>query len=216
MLENALSAISCSVTAFSESMAKCLTRFSSAVVIGLVVQLRSDHFRFRSTRTSLSSTFEQATLASGLFFGRRRRISKAVDLDGSKAENRCASGRADFRATWPISASRLRSADLFALLRAAQASTFAKRSQIDGLPPNYGPGKPAHRFRKWPCGKVSDMHCLEEKFAARAAYQRGRNTRNESAGDGLNPRSNVGLSWVTVQAFCRTHDPAGWRPQWLA
>jgi len=25
-------------------------------------------------------------------------------------------------------------------------------------PPSYGPGKPAHRFRKCPCGEVFDMH----------------------------------------------------------
>jgi hypothetical protein len=24
--------------------------------------------------------------------------------------------------------------------------------------PSYGPGKPAHRFRKCPCGEVFDMH----------------------------------------------------------
>jgi hypothetical protein len=51
-------------------------------------------------------TFEQATFATGLFFGRRRWISKAVDLYGSKAENRCASGRATFALPKPISTSR--------------------------------------------------------------------------------------------------------------
>jgi hypothetical protein len=29
-------------------------------------------------------------------------------------------------------------------------------------PPSYGPGKPAHRFRKCPCGEVFDMHGPEE------------------------------------------------------
>jgi hypothetical protein len=65
---------------------------------------------------------------------------------------------------------------------------------------NYGPDKPAQRLRRWPCGEVSDMHCLEE-FAARAAYQRGQSTRNESAGDGLNPRSVAELRCLLVQTF---------------
>jgi hypothetical protein len=56
-----------------------------------------------------------------LFFDRRRWISKAVDLDVSKAENRCASGRATF--ALPSRSQQaggwFGSADLFALLRAA-------------------------------------------------------------------------------------------------
>jgi hypothetical protein len=94
-------------------MAKCLARFGSAAVIGLGgstspgvslprLSIRSlspqlDHFLSAQRELrELFWSFEQATLASGLFFGRRRWISKAVDLDASKAENRCASGRTTF------------------------------------------------------------------------------------------------------------------------
>ena len=94
-------------------MAKCLARFGSAAVIGLggstspgvslprlsIRSLRPQLDHFLSAQRELRElfwSFEQATLASGLFFGRRRWISKAVDLDASKAENRCASGRTTF------------------------------------------------------------------------------------------------------------------------
>src|SRR3977135_3740970 len=98
---------------FLESMAKCLARFGSVAVIGLggstspgvslprlsIPSLSPQLDHFLSAQRELRElfwSFEQATLASGLFFGRRRWISKAVDLDASKAENRCASGRATF------------------------------------------------------------------------------------------------------------------------
>jgi hypothetical protein len=109
-------------------------------------------------------SFEQATLASGLFFDRRRWISK--------------------QSIW----------------------TPARRKIA---------ARPAARLSR--C--LAD---LNKPASARAAHRRGRDTRNESAGDGLNPRSVVGLRCIPVQTFCRTlptqrlAQPVGvptWRPQ---
>jgi hypothetical protein len=69
--------------------------------------------------------------------------------------------RADFESAWQVFLSKRTVADFQAWRD--QRDFTARKYVLWGAgkrlePPNYGPGKPAHRFRKCPCGEVFDMH----------------------------------------------------------
>jgi hypothetical protein len=75
--------------------------------------------------------------------------------------------RADFEQAWRVFRSKRTEAD-FQEWRDDRDWTARKYALWDAgrrlEPPSYGPGKPAHRFRKCPCGDVFDMHGPEEVF----------------------------------------------------
>src|SRR5260221_7218142 len=87
----------------------------------------------------------------------------------------CASGvaatfdqaRADFEGAWKVFLSKRTEAD-FQEWRDQRDWTARKYALWDAgkklEPPSHGPGKPCSRFRKWPCGDVFDMHCLEDNL----------------------------------------------------
>ena len=69
--------------------------------------------------------------------------------------------RAEFVAAWRVFLSKRTEADS-QVWRDQRDWTARKYALWDAgkklEPPNYGPGKPAHRFMKCPCGEVFDMH----------------------------------------------------------
>jgi len=73
--------------------------------------------------------------------------------------------RAAFEAAWREYLPRRSEAD-FQAWRDQEAWTERKYALWDAgkklEPPSYGPGKPAHTFRKCPCGEIFDMHGPEE------------------------------------------------------
>jgi len=75
--------------------------------------------------------------------------------------------RADFERAWQVFLSNRTEAD-FQAWRDQRDWTARKYALWDAgkrlEPPSYGPGKPAHRFRKCPCGEVFIMHGPEEVF----------------------------------------------------
>ena len=75
--------------------------------------------------------------------------------------------RADFERAWQVFLSNRTEAD-FQAWRDQRDWTARKYALWDAgkrlEPPSYGPGKPAHRFRKCPCGEVFVMHGPEEVF----------------------------------------------------
>jgi hypothetical protein len=72
--------------------------------------------------------------------------------------------RADFGTAWQVFLSKRTEAD-FQAWRDERDWTARKYALWDASkrlePASYGPGKPAHRFRKCPCGEVFDMHSPE-------------------------------------------------------
>jgi hypothetical protein len=73
--------------------------------------------------------------------------------------------RADFERAWQVFLSNRTEADFQAWRdeRDWTARKYALWNAGKRLePPSYGPGKPAHRFRKCPCGEVFDMHGPEQ------------------------------------------------------
>ena len=75
--------------------------------------------------------------------------------------------RADFEAVWRVFLSKRREAD-FQAWRDQRDWTARKYALWDAgkklEPSSHGPGLPAHRFRKCPCGGVFDMRALEENL----------------------------------------------------
>jgi hypothetical protein len=75
--------------------------------------------------------------------------------------------RAEFGSAWKIFLSNRTEAD-FQAWRDQRDFTARKYALWDAgkrlEQPSYGPGKPAHRFRKCPCGEVFDMHGPAEVF----------------------------------------------------
>jgi hypothetical protein len=73
--------------------------------------------------------------------------------------------RADFERAWAVFLSNRTEAD-FQAWRDQRDWTERKYAMWDAgkrlEPPSYGPGKPAHTFRRCPCGEVFDMHGPEE------------------------------------------------------
>jgi hypothetical protein len=73
--------------------------------------------------------------------------------------------RADFASAWQVFLSKRIEADFHAW-RDQRDWTARKYALWDAgkrlEPPSYGPGKPAHRFRKCHCGEVFDMHGPDE------------------------------------------------------
>jgi hypothetical protein len=69
--------------------------------------------------------------------------------------------RADFERAWQVFLLNRTEAD-FQAWRDERDWTERKYALWDAgkrlEPPSHGPGKPAHRFRKCPCGEVFDMH----------------------------------------------------------
>jgi hypothetical protein len=124
--------------------------------------------------------------------------------------------RADFEAAWAAFLSKRTEAD-FQAWRDERDWTARKYALWDAgkrLPPNeWEPGKPYSRFRKCPCGGCSI--CTRRKktwcMSRTSAQPNGRG--NESADDGLNPGSFVGLHRVlgtTVRSACPIAErPAG-------
>jgi hypothetical protein len=75
--------------------------------------------------------------------------------------------RADFERAWDVFLSKRAEADFKAWRddRDWSARKYALWDAGKRLePPSCGPGKPAHRFRKCPCGDVFDMYGPEEVF----------------------------------------------------
>jgi hypothetical protein len=75
--------------------------------------------------------------------------------------------RAEFASAWAVFLANRTEAD-FEAWRYQRDSTAWKYAMWDAgkrlEPPNHGPGKPASRFRKCPCGEVFDMHGPDEIF----------------------------------------------------
>jgi hypothetical protein len=73
--------------------------------------------------------------------------------------------RADFESAWQLFLSKRTETD-FQKWRHQRDWTARKYALWDAGKrlemPSYGPGKPAHRFRKCPCGEVFDMHGPQE------------------------------------------------------
>jgi hypothetical protein len=73
--------------------------------------------------------------------------------------------RADFEAGWAVFLSNRTEVD-FQEWRDQRNWTARKYALWDAgkrlEPPSYGPGKPAHRFRRCPCSQVFDMHGPDE------------------------------------------------------
>src|SRR5882757_782133 len=76
-------------------------------------------------------------------------------------------GEISFERAWQVFLSNRTEAD-FQAWRNQRDWTALKYALWDAgkrlEPPSYGPGKPAHRFRKCPCGEVFIMHGPEEVF----------------------------------------------------
>jgi hypothetical protein len=76
--------------------------------------------------------------------------------------------RAEFGSAWKIFLSNRTEAD-FRAWRDQRDFTARKYALCDAgerlEPPSYGPGKPASRFRKCPCGEPFDMHGPDAVFA---------------------------------------------------
>jgi hypothetical protein len=75
--------------------------------------------------------------------------------------------RVDFERAWRVFLSKRTKAD-FQAWRDQRDWTARKYALWDAgkrlEPPSYGPGKPAHRFRKCPCSEIFDMHGPDEVF----------------------------------------------------
>jgi len=141
--------------------------------------LTRDDCRDRSRKTSPTNLRHGARRCGSRSCPRRRDLESREEswlvYYGDVHVGECTNGsaatfdqaRADFEQAWAVFLSNRTEAD-FREWRDARDWTAWKYALWDAgrrlEPPSYGPGKPAHRFRKCPCGEVFDMHGPEEVF----------------------------------------------------
>src|ERR1700737_3778363 len=102
-----------------------------------------------------------------IYYGERRNDRDPHGQPPSAPAATFDQARSDFEAAWKVFLANRTEAD-FQASRDQRDWTARKYALWDAgkklEPSSHGPGLPAHRFRKCPCGGVFDMRALEENL----------------------------------------------------